>query len=155
MLGLGTTENKLREIIREAVEAVAKDEEARLRRRLSGFRDVESLQQKVLALKENVEDLEISKARKTEEFAKREREIEHKVGLEKKRQEFEIDQAKRETTVAIKEENLAADKERFEEQMKFHEERFKEEVGYLKKMVAQVLERLPSAEIYASIGGGD
>ena len=155
MFGLGTSEDKLREIIREAVEDVAKNEEALLRKRLSGFRNMETLHQRVLELKANVEDLEISKGRKKEEFDKREREIEHKVGLEKKRQEFEIQQAKREATVSIKEENLKADKERFEEQMTFHEERFKEEVGYLKKMVGQVLERLPSAEIYASLGGGD
>jgi len=155
MFGLGTSEDRLREIIREAVEAVAKDEESLLRKRLKGFRDMESLQQRVLELKGNVEDLEISKARKEEKFEKRERELEHKIGLEKKRQEFEVDQAKRETTVSIQEENLAADRERFEGQMKFHEDRFKEEVGYLKKMVGQVLERLPSAEIYANIGGGD
>lgn len=154
MFGFGTSEDRLREIIREAVEAVAQDEEALLKKRLKGFRNMESLQQRVLELKSQVEDLEISKARKEEKFEKRERELEHKVGLERKRQEFEVEQAKRETTVTIQEENLQADKERFEGQMEFHEERFKEEVGYLKKMVGQVLERLPSAEIYASLGGG-
>lgn len=154
MFGFGTSEDRLREIIREAVEEVAKTEEASLKKRLSGFRNVENLQQKVLALKENIEDLEISKARKEEKFVKRERELEHKIGLERKRQEFEVEQAKRETTVTIQEENLQADKERFKGQMEFHEERFKEEVGYLKEMVGQVLERLPSAEIYASLGGG-
>ena len=154
MFGLGTSEDRLREIIREAVEEVAQNEEKNLKKRLSGFRNLETLQQKVLELKSNIEDLEISKGRKKEEFEKRERELEHKVGLERKRQEFEVEQAKRETTVTLQEENLQADKDRFEGQMEFHEERFKEEVGYLKKMVGQVLERLPSAEIYASLGGG-
>jgi len=69
------------------------------------------------------------------------------VGLERKRQEFEIEQAKRETTVAVREENLKADKDRFAEQLKFHEDRFATEVGYLKDMMGQLMERLPTAEI--------
>ncbi len=101
----------------------------------------------VTQLREEIETLKIEKGRKEEEFAKKEREIEHKVGLERKRQEFEIEQAKRETTVAVREENLKADKDRFAEQLKFHEDRFATEVGYLKDMMGQLMERLPTAEI--------
>ena len=78
----------------------------------------------------------------------------HKVGLERKRQEFEIKQAKREATVNIREENLSADRDRFENQMKFQEERFTKEVKYLKDMMNKMMERLPSAEIYAKIKSG-
>ncbi len=105
-------------------------------------------------LKKEIEDLTMERDRKLEEFERKEREIEHKVGLERKRQEFEVEQAKRETTVSLREENLQADRERFEGQMKFHEERFTEEVTYLKDMVSDVLKRLPSAEIYANISTG-
>lgn len=94
------------------------------------------------ALKEEIETLKIEKGRREEEFQRREREVEHKVGLERKRQEFEVSSAKREATLSVREENLKADRARFEEQMKFHDKRFTEEVGYLKGMLEQVLGRL-------------
>lgn len=56
------------------------------------------------------------------------REVEHKVGLERKRQEFEIQQAKRETEVKVREENLAADKERFKAEMNFQREHLQSEI---------------------------
>lgn len=87
------------------------------------------------------------------EFAKREREIEHKVGLERERQKHELDAAKREALVGVREENLKADRDRFEAQMKFQEERFTKEVGYLKDTLAEVLKRLPSAEFTANLSG--
>ena len=40
-------------------------------------------------LRRDIEQLKIEKARREEESAAKEREIEHKVGLERKRQEFE------------------------------------------------------------------
>lgn len=105
----------------------------------------------VQELRKEVETLETEKARRTEEFATREREIEHKVGLERKRQEFELGAAKREATLAVREENLAADRKRFEDQMSFHEKRFTEEVTYLKEMMGQVMERLPNVNVEAML----
>ena len=97
--------------------------------------------------------LTIERDRKQEEWDRREREIEHKVGLERKRQEFEIQQARRETVLGVREENLAAEKERFKGEMDFQRKRLEEEVGSLRELVAEMLKRLPSAEIYAQIGG--
>lgn len=105
-------------------------------------------------LKEEIEKLKIEKARREEEFDRREREVEHKVGLERKRQEFEIAQSKREATVTVREENLKADRERFEQQLSFQNDRFTTEVGYLKDMISGMLKRLPSAEVIAQIGSG-
>lgn len=132
--------DKTEQVIREAVERVVKDAmgDAQNALRLTGD---------LTKLKTELETLRIEKARKEEEFAKREREVEHKVGLERTRQEFEIKQAKREAAVSVREENLAADRERFDGQLKFHEERFTAEVGYLKDMLGQIVERLPSATI--------
>lgn len=104
-------------------------------------------------LKREVARLEIERAKKQEEWDRREREVEHKVGLERKRQEFEITQAKRETTLSVREENLAADKERFKAEMDFQRKHLESEIGSLRELVAKLLERLPSAEIYAEIGG--
>ena len=69
------------------------------------------------------------------------------VGLERKRQEFEINQARRETPVAVREENLDADRKRFETQMAFTTERFASEVGYLKELMGEVLDRLPTVRV--------
>jgi len=101
----------------------------------------------VLKLREEVEQLKIEKGRREEEFARREREIEHKLGLERARQAFEVDESKRTTMLDLREENLKADRQRFEEQLKFHEDRFAEEVGYLKGMIGDIVKRLPTAEI--------
>lgn len=96
----------------------------------------------LLKLREEIETLKIGKARLEEENARAMREVEHKVGLERKRQEFEVDAAKREVTLKVREENLQADQRRFKDQMEFHEKRFSEEVGYLKGMLGQVLTKL-------------
>lgn len=121
---------------------------------LEGIKSVADLSDRVKALRKQVDDLEIEKSKRTEEFERRERDIDHKVGLERKRQEFEIDAAKRETTVALREENLANDKKRFEEQMAFHEKRFTEEVGYLKDMLGQVIDRMPTAKFTGDLTPG-
>ncbi len=107
----------------------------------------------VTVLNEEIETLRIEKARKEEEFNKREREVEHKVGLERKRQEFEITQAKRETVVEVREENLEADKDRFKAEMDFQRKRLEGEVESLRDLVTEMMKRLPSAEIYANLGG--
>lgn len=105
------------------------------------------LSDEVVRLKTEISDLKIDKGRREEKHAADERELRHMIGLEKKRQEFEVTAAKRESIVAVREENLAADKQRFADEMKFQRERFTEEVGYLKSMVGEVLERLPSVNV--------
>lgn len=106
------------------------------------------------ALNTQITTLKIEKSKIEENFAKREREIDHKIGLERKRQEFEVSAATREALVKVREENLNLDKTRFAEEMKFQRERFTTEVDYLKGMIGQVLERLPDARILGSIKVG-
>lgn len=134
-----TLEQAIRSVVAEFGEQVVKD--------LQGIRSVADLSAKVKDLREQVEKLEIAKARKEEEFARREREIEHKVGLERKRQEQELAAAQREAVLKVREENLAADRKRFEDAMAFHEKRFTEEVGYLKEMIGTLAERLPNVNL--------
>ena len=90
-------------------------------------------------LKEDIETLKIEKSSREWDYKKREMEVEHKVGLERKRQEFESEQSKREATVSVREENLKADRTRFEEQMHFIQTRFEEEVKYLQNIMQQIL----------------
>ncbi len=118
---------------------------------LSSIKSMSDLSAKVKGLREELESLQTSTARKQEEFDRRERDVEHKIGLERKRQEFELAASKREAIVTLREENLAADRKRFAEQMAFHDQRFTSEVSYLKDMLGDIVKRLPSAEIYADL----
>jgi hypothetical protein len=140
-------EKRVTDVVREILGKALADTESLLGKLRSSF----DIAKHVTELREQLETLKIEKARKDEEFAKREREIEHKVGLERKRQEFEIQQSKREAVVSVQEENLKADRKRFEEQLKFHEDRFTQEVKYLKDMVTEVLKRLPTSEIKTNV----
>lgn len=106
----------------------------------------------VLDLKKQISQLEIDKAKQHETWDRGNRELEHKIGLERKRQEFELIQCKREVTVQVQEENLKADKERFKSEMDFQRKRLEQEVGSLRTLVGQMMERLPSAEIFMEVG---
>jgi hypothetical protein len=143
IIGKARFEKAIAELHKEAIEKVEGE--------LKGIRSISDLTSKVKTLRGEVETLSIEKGRKEEEFARKEREIEHKVGLERKRQEQEIALSKRESTVSVREENLKADRDRFEGQMKFQEERFTKEVGYLKEMLGDIVQRLPSAEFTADL----
>lgn len=119
-----------------------------------GFRQYYALAQEKTKLKEEVcelktklADLEINENRIVEKHEREKRDLEHMIGLEKKRQEFEIQSSKRDTEVKVREENLLADKARFGEEVKFQRSRFEEEVKYLKEMMGEVLERLPKIKI--------
>ncbi len=119
---------------------------------LGKIRTINDLNKRVRELRESVETAEIKSGRQAEEREKKDREIEHKIGLERKRQEFEITQAKRETTVVVREENLEADKQRFKDEMEFQRDHLQTEIKSLRDLVNNMLKRLPSAEIYASLG---
>ena len=103
-------------------------------------------------LTQEIEDLKISRGRLEEDNARSLREVEHKVGLERMRQDQDIKAATRDALLTVREENLTADRARFEEQMKFHEVQFTEQVDYLKGMVASVLEALPSMHVEVNAG---
>lgn len=138
---------KLGEVVAQAVKSAADDSEKAAKEMLSKVAKAGDLQKEITRL-------EVELSRKQEDWARREREVEHKVGLERKRQEFEIEQAKRETSTTVREENLKADKERFKSEMEFQRKHLEGEIGALRELVGEMLKRLPSAEIYANLTGG-
>lgn len=142
----GADRAELRKLVEEAVALGIDKAVEDVRNGLGSLKDIAKL-------KSEIEKLTIEKDRREEEFKRREREVEHKVGLERERQKFETEQAKREATVAVREENLKADRERFEAQLKFHEERFTSEVTYLKEIIGDISDRLPTMEIKEERGG--
>jgi len=105
-------------------------------------------------LREQIAKLNIDKDRIVETNAREKREVTHMVGLERKRQEFEaeqalagIEQARKEAVLEVKTENLATEREAFKKEMDFREARFNQEVGYLKDLMGQILERLPTVTV--------
>ena len=77
------------------------------------------------------------------------RQISHRrlIPFLKKRQEVEIVQAKKETELTVREGNLAAEKKRFEENLKFNTERFQSMENYMKEQMKSILERLPNVNL--------
>jgi hypothetical protein len=121
-----------------------------LNKKFRGFDEVaESLQlsDQVEALKRTVSDLEIQRDRKQEEFDKREREIQHKLGLERKRMEFETKAAEDNARLAVREENLKAEKDRFTDEMKFMRERMEKEVDQLNNLLHEVMQMVPKVNV--------
>ena len=120
----------------------------------SALAEVEQATEKVVDLTKQLAVLKAEKENIAEGFARKEREIEHKVGL--LRTEIEAGDAQREAAynlrvqeakLVARAEGLKAREQAFTERMDFMTKRFTEEVGYLKSMVAQVLERIPDAAI--------
>jgi len=120
----------------------------------SALAEVEQATEKVVDLTKQIAILKAEKDNITEGFARKEREVEHKVGL--LRQEIEVGEAQKEAQyglrvqeakLAAREEGLKSREVAFTERMDFMTKRFTDEVGYLKGMVAQVLERIPDAAI--------
>ena len=130
---------------------IAEEASARVESELREIKTATDLSKKVKELREQVATLEVEKSQKEEAYARKERELEHKVGLHKEQTKFEIESGKKEAVLNVQQENLNADKRRFEEQMKFHEDRFTEEVGYLKDMLGQMMQRLPTAEVITNL----
>lgn len=139
--------------IGEIIERLVTEATVRVERDLDGLKTIDSLQAKVAALREDLSKLEIDKSKKEETFQRREREIEHKVGLERARQEQELKAAKREALVEVREENLAAERKQFSDQMKFQTDRFAAEQEYLKDLMGQILKRLPDITASLKVGG--
>lgn len=117
---------------------------------VSGDNSVPALAAEVILLKKQIASLEIDKSKKEEDFARQERELRHMVGLERKRQEVEMAQAKRDTELTVREGNLQAEKERFAEQLRFNTERFEKMETYLKDMMGDILQRLPNVTMKIS-----
>ena len=101
----------------------------------------------IVKLKTQISDLEVQRSRREEEVARQERELKHMIGLEKKRQEWEIEVAKKDTSLTVREGNLAAAQKRFEEQLAFNTDRFEKMESYLKDMMSNILERLPNVNV--------
>lgn len=111
------------------------------------------LADEIVTLKKEKAELEIKIEAQKAAYERGDLEIKHMVGLEKKRQELEIANAKREATVTVREENLLAKKEQFEASMQFREEQFKSEMTRMQGFLEEITKRLPVVNVNKTLRG--
>lgn len=109
------------------------------------------LSTRVVELQRQKTKLEIELDRVKETHAREQREIDHKLGLHRTQVTQEIELAKREQVVTLREEALSKQQERFEEEMKFTRERMQGEIDRLSGLTTEILERLPVVKFERSI----
>lgn len=105
------------------------------------------LQTQLTKLKEEIADAEINRSKQAEEFARERREIEHHVGLERERTTLEIEQGKQQAKLDVREENLWAEKDRFEDHMKFYKEQMDAHIADVKTILTEVMTRVPTVTV--------
>jgi predicted nuclease with TOPRIM domain len=113
-----------------------------------------SLSATVLELREEISRLKVERSTIEEEYERQEREVRHEVGLLKKQTEAETEIARKEAVLEVREENLDADRTRFEEQMRFTTKRFEEEGKYTRELMTEILKRLPTVTVDRKITEG-
>jgi len=126
-------------LAKRIVKEFQSDSEVRLEKMYSRFRTVEALEMEISKLK-------IEKSQFEEEMNRREREVTHKLGLERIRQEQDTVHAKRELEVAMREKNIGEQEKRFAEQMKFTKEALEEKIASLNVLVEKVFEKIPDVK---------
>lgn len=105
---------------------------------------------RVNGLRDEIEDLKRQKATLTEESSRKIRETEHKTGLLKTKQEHDVEHARRMAVLEVREENLAADRTRFEAEMKFQRDHFDQRADKQDEILKAILERLPAIDVALS-----
>ena len=101
-------------------------------------------------LRDEIEQLRRETATLTEEHERKIRETEHKTGLMRQKVSQDIANAKRETELKVREENLKADKQRFADEMEFQRKHLQGEVDRIDGILRAILDRLPSIDVALS-----
>ena len=135
----------------DADRAAVLEELAGLRADVKALRTERTERAELNELRDEVETLKREKASLVEDNNRKIRETEHKVGLLKTKQDQDIAHAKRQTELEVREANLAADKDRFTEEMEFQRKRLEGEVERVERVLNAILERLPA--ITVELGG--
>lgn len=138
----------------DASRAKLADELAQLRAEIRALRTERDSTAQVTSLREQAERLKLERGRLIEENDRKIRETEHKVGLLKTQQEHDVANARRETMVQVREENLSADRDRFKGEMDFQRQHLEKEVERVASILGQVLERLPNLDATLELAAG-
>lgn len=122
---------------------------------MRGERSTLELERRVEALSREKTELEIAVASVRADAERQEFETEHRLGLHRAQIESErrimqaeaVSERRRavdEARLAVREENLTAERDRFEQEIEFRTKRFEEEAETLRNLTSQILERLPN-----------
>ena len=111
------------------------------------------LADEIVTLKKEKANLEIRIEAQKAEYERNDLEIKHMVGLENKRQKVEVEQARREAVLQVKEQNLKAKQEQFDASMKFREDQFKSEMTRMQGFLEEITKRLPVVNVNKNIRG--
>ena len=123
------------------------DELAGLKAEIKALRTERDSTATLSRLKREIEDLKLQKERLVEDNERKIRETEHKVGLLKTKQDHDVEHARRQTKLEVREENLAADKQRFADEMDFQRKHLQGEVDRIESILGKILDRLPTIEV--------
>lgn len=151
LFGGKTKADPTSELILAEIEKLSKDV-AKLKGEKQATTDLKKLDEEYATAKRELTDLQITLDRVKEDHERETREIEHKVGLQKKKQTFEVDAAKREAIVTVREENLDAKEKRFDEHVKFIEDRFDQQFDALRELTNKILDRMPETKQLIHVG---
>lgn len=114
---------------------------------------IAELEREYADTKKQLVDLQLSFEKEKERHDRERRETEHMVGLQRKRGEFETEAAGREAVLNVREENLQAAKDRFDEHVAFIEKRFDQQFDSLNGLMEKFLERMPTTKQLITVGG--
>lgn len=128
--------NYVKRIVQQTIQQLTMDTETKFEAMHKKFRTIESLEQEISKLK-------IEKSVKEEEFARHERDVTHKLGLERMRQEQDAEASKKLMQLEVREQNLSAEEKRFKDQLKFEREHLQDQIKNLNVLVEKVFEKLP------------
>lgn len=138
-----------REVVSRLTESITK-----LEGQIRARKTVIDLTDEINTLKTQLADLNIQKSQRDEEFGRKERETEHKIGLaqtqfesEKANHVKEQDLAKREAVLAVKSENLQAERDQFKQHIEFVEAETAAHMSDMKSLLEQIMERIPTVNV--------
>ena len=125
---------------------------AELRGDREGHGRARKLETELATLKRELTDKQIEFDREQEKWDREKREVEHMVGLQRRRSEYDAEAAAREAKLVVREENLTAQQQRFDEHVAFIEKRFDQQFRSLEKLTGQILERMPTTKQLIHVG---
>lgn len=123
-----------------------------LRTERGDLRTRDELEQKVAQLRRDLTQKQIDYDREAEKWARERREVEHKVGLQQEKADFDADAARRTAILEVREENLTAAQEQAAKELAFTKEQMQVTQAFLEQNFAKVLERLPDISVDLSPG---
>lgn len=140
---VGTVEENIKAGMRDNIVNLLNSMDTVTSKALNELRSMVDLSETVDKLQKQLASLRNEKSNIEENFNRREREIEHKLGLERQRAVQELEFATREATLKAKEDNLNQERALFKKEMDFNMNRFEKEVSYQRELSERLLQVIP------------